>query len=206
MVGTVKFVPTNAGLFQTEECTLTPVGDGKTSRCSVLFTPTTGALPEVQLTVQYEGDISHVYAEGTGTLKVKKRKASLEIEWEGTSWRSFIPAAVLQDTQTLIAKVYDSTPVGTSTTPEGEISWGVNVFYPGIGLISGQFSANPTLLINGTCTTHLTISFAGMQFPNVPPLIIITATYSGSDIHSQTTVKHIQLGAAEYGPDQSLTI
>ncbi|MCD6418679.1 hypothetical protein J7M00_07845, partial [bacterium] len=199
-IGTINFVPTDAGLLQTEECALVPVGDGKTSQCSVLFTPTTGALPEVELAVQYSGDINHVNAQGTGTVKVKKRQVSLKIEWEGTAWASFFPiSSLLSQTHTLEANVYDNTLIGTPTTPEGTVLWDVQIFYPGIGVLSWQLSSNPTPLVNGVGSTHLSFTFTGAQIPNAPILIRISASYSGSDVHEPVEVVQSQFGSYEFG-------
>ncbi|MDA4119833.1 MAG: Ig-like domain repeat protein, partial [Thaumarchaeota archaeon] len=166
--GGVNFVSTGAGSFSPATCTV------HSGTCSVTYTPRAGSEGSATITAVYSGDPNFGPSSASIVISVDQRLSSTTI--------SCTPSTVpVNAPTTCIAKVSDSTGVGTSITPTGKVTF---------SSLGGSFSSGAVCTLSaGSCSVNFVPS------PGSEGVVTVDASYAGDVDHYGGTATPIGLTA-----------
>jgi hypothetical protein len=158
---TVSVSPTDQGTPTSWSHTLVATDAGQ---FTFTYTPSSGATATHTFNATYAGDDTHNGSSGGFQQAIIKRAADIQLELNPST-------AYIGQPVTVTVRVEDDTTAGTSSMPEGNVTFDD-------GGKSGTFSSDTATLSGGTCTVTYTPG-AGDAGTTT-----ITATYNGSSVHT----------------------
>ena len=176
--GDVTFNSSGTGSFSpSSTCTLVETVPGSEAECSVTYTPTAFGTGTHTITANYLGDAGHNGSSGSFDLTVNLRATQTTVSCTS-------PVVPTQDS-TCTVTVVDNETVGTSSTPQGTVTFSLDPASDGSGTFPNGNTCN--LDASGQCSVTYRPSTANDTTDGASGTHIITADYGGSSVHAASS-------------------